>query len=104
MRTRQRKLCIRLTEEEKTKLNELKEKTGFTYARVIRMMILNGNRTMVFRSRPSDYAPKIIRELNAIGNNLNQILRIAVINNVDTEEIKDTVKTVEHLSKEICNL
>jgi hypothetical protein len=62
-----------LNEEENEKLRELSRITRLSKSKVIRLLI-----TMTkLKEAPSVDYPKFIRELRAIGNNLNQLLLVA---------------------------
>jgi hypothetical protein len=62
-----------LNEDENEKLKELSRRTGLSKSKVIRELI---SITKLKEAPHVDY-PKLIRELRAIGNNLNQLLVIA---------------------------
>ena len=62
-----------LNEEENEKLRELSRITRLSKSKVIRLLI---TMTKLKEAPHVDY-PKLIRELRAIGNNLNQLLVIA---------------------------
>ena len=72
-RKRQNRLEVRLNDSEDIKLHELMRETGFNASQLIRSLI---SRTEI-KTRPPDELPKLLRELSAIGNNVNQIARKA---------------------------
>ena len=94
-------LHIMLNENEDIKLNELMRDTGFSAAHIIRTLIMGAE----IKSRPPDLAPKILREISAIGNNVNQIAKVANysgnVGNEDLKEIKDMNITLKELSKKV---
>ena len=69
MRLIYKKQTVRLTAEEYTQLKALSEKTGMSMESVIRQLIMG----VRLRPRPTDEYAAILRELSAIGNNINQI-------------------------------
>ena len=75
--------------------------TGFNASQLIRSLIL---RTEI-KTRPPDELPKLLRELSAIGNNVNQIARKA--NSTDSiaeDELTKMRVAFENLSKEVRKL
>lgn len=82
MQDRNRAVLIRLTENEKNHLIKQAKITGLKCEPFIRNLIMNCN----LKPRPPDEYAKLLRELSAIGNNINQIAFIAN----STREISDT--------------
>lgn len=100
-RKRQNRLEVRLNDSEDVKLHELMYETGFNASQLIRSLIL---RTEI-KTRPPDELPKLLRELSAIGNNVNQIARKA--NSTDSiaeDELTKMRVAFENLSKEVRKL
>ena len=100
-RKRQNRLEVRLNDSEDVKLHELMCETGFNASQLIRSLI---SRTE-FKTRPPDELPKLLRELSAIGNNVNQIARKA--NSTDSiaeDEVTKMRVAFENLSKEVRKL
>ena len=100
-RKRQNRLEVRLNDSEDVKLHELMCETGFNASQLIRSLIL---RTEI-KTRPPDELPKLLRELSAIGNNVNQIARKA--NSTDSiaeDELTKMRVAFENLSKEVRKL
>ena len=62
-----------LNKDEYEKLCDLSRATGVSKSKVIRLLI---TMCMLKEAPPADY-PKLIRELRAVGNNLNQLLVVA---------------------------
>lgn len=100
-RKRQNRLEVRLNDSEDVKLHELMCETGFNASQLIRSLI---SRTEI-KTRPPDELPKLLRELSAIGNNVNQIARKA--NSTDSiaeDELTKMRVAFENLSKEVRKL
>lgn len=100
-RKRQNRLEVRLNDSEDVKLHELMCETGFNASQLIRSLI---SRTEI-KTRPPDELPKLLRELSAIGNNVNQIARKA--NSTDSiaeDEVTKMRVAFENLSKEVRKL
>ena len=62
-----------LNKDEYEKLCDLSRATGVSKSKVIRLLI---TMCRLKEAPPADY-PKLIRELRAVGNNLNQLLVVA---------------------------
>ena len=69
MRTTYKKLTLRLTETEYQHLCKQAEITGLKKEPLLRKLIVGTN----LRPRPPDTYAALLRELSAIGNNVNQI-------------------------------
>lgn len=69
MRQNVKKQTVRLTSEEYTKLNSLAKEAGISMEALIRKLIMGET----LRPRPPDCYTDILRQLSAIGNNINQI-------------------------------
>ena len=89
MRKRQIRLHIRLNDEEKRKLDEIKEITGLTYSAIIRKFLAKLKRDRILIQKPDEVSIQLIRELGAIDNNIRQICAIAKHSDIDTEVIED---------------
>lgn len=70
MRSNVKSVLVRLDEKEYARLQELTEITGLKREPVIRRLILGAE----LRPRPPDAYGDLLRELSAIGNNVNQIV------------------------------
>ena len=100
-RKRQNRLEVRLNDSEDIKLHELMRETGFNASQLIRSLI---SRTEI-KTRPPDELPKLLRELSAIGNNVNQIARKAnSTDNITEDEVTKMRVAFENLSKEVRKL
>ncbi len=69
MREIRKSILLRLTEEEYAHLLSLSETTGLKREPLIRQLIMGTQ----LRPRPPDAYADLLRELSAIGNNINQI-------------------------------
>lgn len=82
------KLSVRLNENEHAHLNRLAEKSALKKEPLIRSLIMGRE----IKARPTPEYLELLRELSAIGNNINQIARIAnTCGNVEREQIRDIV-------------
>ena len=100
-RKRQNRLEVRLNDSEDVKLHELMCETGFNASQLIRSLI---SRTEI-KTRPPDELPKLLRELSAIGNSVNQIARKAnSTDNIAEDEVTKMRVAFENLSKEVRKL
>ncbi len=69
MRKNTKSILLRLTQEEFDQLQRLAENTGMKREPLIRQLIMG----VQLRPRPPDAYAALLRELSAIGNNVNQI-------------------------------
>lgn len=94
-------LHIMLNDNEDIKLHNLMRETGFNASQLIRSLILHTE----IKTRPPDEYPKLLRELSAIGNNVNQIARKAnSTDTIDTAEVSEMRRAFENLSEEVRNI
>ena len=70
---RTKKITVRLTDKEYAKLREMSETSGLKMEPVIRKLLVDYE----IRPRPNATYIKLIKELSAVGNNLNQIAHLA---------------------------
>ena len=73
MRKRSESIIVRLTEEEMEELNEKVKLTGLPRERYIREVLLKETP----KAAPSDVSIKVLHQLSAIGNNINQLAKHA---------------------------
>ena len=94
MRTHNIKFSLWLNEKEYIKLEQLAKTTGFKKAPLIRNLIMGCE----VKPHPPEQLPKLLRELSAIGNNVNQIARVAnstgEINYQELNEIQTLLKNI----------
>lgn len=92
MRQNVKKQTVRLTAEEYTKLKSLATETGISMEALIRKLIMGET----LRPRPPDCYTDILRQLSAIGNNINQIAYWAnATKGVSSNEIHDATVLVQ---------
>ena len=73
MRQRTRQVIIRMSDREYAHLARQADVSGLKMAPFVRALIMGSD----IKPRPPDEYTALLRELSAIGNNLNQIARIA---------------------------
>ena len=85
-----------LNEEENNQLNKLVMETKLSKSKLLRYLICG---CIPIEAPPADY-PKLISEMRAVGNNLNQLVRLArTTGNINTPEltkILDDLRKTEH--------
>ncbi len=92
MRQNVKKQTVRLTAEEYIHLKQLAEEAGMPMEPLIRKLIM-GER---LRPRPPDAYADILRELSAIGNNINQIAYWAnATKGISSSQIHDAAALVQ---------
>lgn len=69
MRNRKKILFVYLSQTEEQQLNKVLDATGLTASAYIRKLIMQRE----IQPRPPDEYAKLLRELSAIGNNINQL-------------------------------
>ena len=88
----------RLTEEEHIRLNELCKATGLTMSKLIRFL-LSGY--LPAQAPPAEYSV-LIKELRAVGNNLNQLARIVHSGGyLNTAELDKACKNFNEVSQKV---
>lgn len=101
MHNRNKAVLVRLTEKEKEHLKKQAEITGLKVEPFLRSLIMNTE----LKPRPPEVYAKLLRELSAIGNNINQIAYIANanknINNAKVAEACDLAKKAWRYVKEL---
>jgi len=101
MRSRNIKFSIWLNEKEYIKLEKLAKTTGLKKAPIIRSLIME----FEVKPHPPENFAKLLRELSAIGNNINQIARVAnstkIISNDEINEIQTMFKMLWRMLKNI---
>ena len=90
-------VLVRLSPKEKEHLKAQAEACALKMEPYIRKLIM-GN---IIRPRPPDEYVKLLREINAIGNNINQIAHIA---NAEQHISKSKINEVLHLQNEIMRM
>lgn len=90
-------VLVRLSPKEKEHLKAQAEACALKMEPYIRKLIM-GN---IIRPRPPDEYVKLLREINAIGNNINQIAHIA---NAEQHISESKINEVLHLQNEIMRM
>lgn len=73
MRKRMIKISVRLNEQEHAHLKRLSETTGLKMEPLIRQLILGRD----VKPRPPENLAELLRQISAMGNNINQIAKVA---------------------------
>ena len=73
MRKRMIKISVRLNEQEHAHLKRLSETTGLKMEPLIRQLILGRD----VKPRPPENLAELLRQISAVGNNINQIAKVA---------------------------
>ena len=97
MRNRQNGVLIYLSDTEKQHLVKQAALAGVNVGAFIRKLIMGKE----IRSRPPDEYVRLLREINAIGNNINQIAHIA---NAQQYISEDKIETVLQMQNDIMRL
>ena len=94
MRQRNRNVSFRLSEREFAELNKKVQSAGMTKEHYLRK-IINGSR--VYEAPPVDF-PKLIKEVNRVGSNIDQILRIANTKNlIDVPRLRKELDELDRI-------
>ena len=94
MKIRNRKITVRLSEKERKFLGEQADAGGMKIEPYIRELIM-GNEV---KSRPKEEWAEVVRQVAAVGNNINQIARNT---NIGMEVTVDILKEVLEMQKQI---
>ena len=101
MRKRMIKISVRLNEQEHTHLKRLSETTGLKMEPLVRQLILGRE----LKPRPPENLAALLRQMSAIGNNINQIAKVAnSAHFVRKEEIEAIQKMQDELWQAIKEL
>lgn len=91
LRERSRNKLVRLNAEEYAHLNKQAKESGLSGEALIRSLIMG----IDIKPLPADQLNEIRRQLSSIGNNINQIARVANgTGHIDKEDI-DAIKTMQ---------
>lgn len=100
MRNRTKAVIVRLTEKEKRHLQRQAANAGLKIEPFIRKLIMG----VEIRPRPPDNIPQLIREINAIGNNINQIARkVNTENFVSQDQLDELFRLLGEIYREVKN-
>ena len=94
MKIRNRKITVRLSEKERKFLGEQADAGGMKIEPYVRELIM-GNEV---KSRPKEGWAEVVRQIAAVGNNINQIARNT---NMGMEVTADILKEVLEMQKQI---
>ena len=94
MKIRNRKITVRLSEKERKFLGEQADAGGMKIEPYIRELIM-GNEV---KSRPKEEWAEVVRQVAAVGNNINQIAKNT---NMGMEVTADIFKEVLEMQKQI---
>ena len=94
MKIRNRKITVRLSEKERQYLGEQADAGGMKIEPYIRELIM-GNEV---KSRPKEEWAEVVRQVAAVGNNINQIAKNT---NMGMEVTTDILKDVLEMQKQI---
>lgn len=98
MRMREKRIELKLSDSEYAEIEKQAKRTGMTRTQLIRQLIM-GNQ---IRARPPEEYLKLVRAINAIGNNINQIARVANAQKyVDREQIKHIVDYLDEIMEKV---
>ena len=97
MRTRRNSVGLWLSDAELTHLRQQCQITGLNTNTYLRKLIMGEH----LCPRPPDAYTALLRELSAIGNNINQIARMAntnvFISKSDVQEVNEQLKQIQRL-------
>ena len=100
MRLRSKEFKLRLTEDEHSHLVSQAKKAGLTRAQFLRSVVMNSK----LRARPPDTYYQLLKEINAIGTNINQIAHIAnserTINN---DKLDKVMNLLDAIMEKVCD-
>lgn len=101
MKNRKKEIKIRLSEEEFSKLNIEVSKTGLSREEYLRTLI----KKIVPSNTPSTELVETIKQLRAIGNNINQLVMIAhKTSSIDVKKYKNDFEKLQNQILEIMNV
>lgn len=90
MSKRNKAVTVRLTEREYKHLKKQADHAGFKMEPFIRMLIEGCE----IKPYPPEAYRGLLRELSAIGNNINQIAHVANMNGIRTKENMEAIRLV----------
>lgn len=92
------KISVRLTEREHKYLQRQAEKAGLKMEPFIRKLIMGAD----IQPRPPDNVVQLIREINFIGNNINQIAKkVNTENNVSQSQLEEILHLLGEIYREV---
>lgn len=98
MRTRNRRFSLWLSESEFYHLEKQAEKAGLKKEPFIRKLIMGSE----IRPRPPDNISELIRAVNAVGNNINQIARKVNSEDIVTQsQLEELMRLLGNIYREV---
>ena len=101
MRMRDKRIELKLSDSEYAEIEKKAELAGLTRTQLIRMLIMGEE----IRAKPPEEYLKLVREINAIGNNINQIAKHAnetgAVYKSDVEELTAGQREIQKLLRDI---
>lgn len=94
MRKRMIKISVRLNEQEHTHLKRLSETTGLKMEPLVRQLILGRE----LKPRPPENLAELLRQMSAMGNNINQIAKVT---NSTHSIRKEDVEQIQKMQSEL---
>lgn len=100
LRKRKQAILIRLTDNEKNYLQRQADNAGLKMEPFIRKLIMG----IEILPRPPDNIAQLIREINAVGNNINQIARkVNTENSVNQAQLEEILHLLGEIYREVKN-
>lgn len=98
MNTRTNAVIVRLTDKEKKQLQRQAENAGLKMEPFIRKLIMGTD----IQPRPPDNVVQLIREINYIGNNINQIAKkVNTENYVSQSQLEEILHLLGEIYREV---
>ncbi len=98
MYDRKIKLSVRVNEREYKHLKNQADNAGLKMEPFIRKLIMGTE----IRPRPPDNVAQLIREINAVGNNINQIARkVNTENSVNQAQLEELLHLLGEIYREV---
>lgn len=92
------KISVRLNEKEHKQLQRQAENAGLKMEPFIRKLIMGAD----IQPRPPDNVVQLIREINYIGNNINQIAKkVNTENNVSQSQLEEILHLLGEIYREV---
>lgn len=97
MAVRTKEIKVRMSDDEFALLNEKVQKCGMSREKFVRLVL---NDYQPKELPPIEYF-KLIKELNANGNNLNQLVKLTYLQGIDIQRLNDVLNTHERILLEL---
>lgn len=100
-RQRQHRVEICFSDKEHHHLKKQMANTGLSCSALLRRLVLG----LDIRPRPPDEWPELVRQVSAIGNNINQLVRVANSERkVDPETLREVMRLQAAVWEKVRNL